>query len=101
MKARIINERTDQFASVSLLYHGLESAEGKKLSLYVQMNPELDVPAHVLWTYVPEEKAMDAFNHPFFYLASELDGNVMSNVLPEFEGKFSKTAPLVWEGDFA
>lgn len=69
---RVINERDNGFARVELRYHGVDAEQ--KLTLHVTFFAE---EQGVLETAVPEDRAMDAFNHPFTYFAAgEAEGAV-------------------------
>lgn len=61
----VINEREDEFAHIALWYHGAHARP--KLTLRVEF---VGPGQSAIETPVPEDKAMDAFNHPFAYLGN-------------------------------
>lgn len=63
--SRVINERETEFAHVALCYHGLDARP--KLTLRVEFAA---AGRGAIEAAIPEERAMEAFNHPFAYLAT-------------------------------
>lgn len=61
----VINERDNEFAHVALWYHGADVQP--KLTLRVEFAGE---GRGIIEASIPEERAMEAFNHPFAYLAT-------------------------------